>query len=106
MRHDILTRSVLAFTITIAMYGFPKAVEAETISLTRVEGLGFGPPIMDAPSLNANVRTLSEVMAWKNKPGSDAFQLAANVVNDHSFNQVALVSLANTGQNLAVLPPE
>lgn len=66
------------------------------VPLTRSESVEFGPPIHDDASLNANLGVLARVVAWKNAPGSDAFQVADAVVSDDDFNAVGLVQLAAT----------
>lgn len=64
------------------------------VPLTQTENVEFGPPIHDDASLDANVNTLAKTIAWKNAPGSDAFQVADAVISDDDFDAVKLTQLA------------
>jgi len=70
-------------------------VAAETGS---VDIVAAGPDIFNGPSLNASMRALHEIVAWRASPEGDAYAFALRQLETQAdFERVALASVPAGG---------
>ncbi len=84
--------------LILAASGLSLAAVAGEFSATPGHGVGFGPPVSNDPTLNANLGVLTERIAWLNSPQGDAYQLAQAKSSNAGFVEVAQMSTGSAAQ--------